>query len=65
MITEVAAIQAEADRQGIPLLQVTKRAGVDYKTWWRWKKRGDTPTPIYLRAMQDALRELIAAKRAA
>jgi hypothetical protein len=69
MKAEVAAIQAEADQHGIPLLHVTQRAGVNYSTWCRWKRddkpNAPSPTPIYLKAMQTALQELIAEKRRA
>ena len=64
MNNEVAELQIRAIGAGIPLLHVTRRAGIDYSTWCRWKT-GTKPNLVSLRAMQRALSELIAKKVAA
>lgn len=58
-------IEARAARLNVKLSAVVAEAGVDYSTWWRWRKGETSPTVKTLMQVQAVLDKLEALAAAA
>lgn len=58
-------IEARAARLNVKLSAVVDEAGVDYSTWWRWRKGETSPTVKTLMQVQAVLDKLEAQAAAA
>lgn len=57
---DVIQLAADCFADDIPVGDVLKRAGVEWSTWTRWKRKGVKPWSTTLAKMRAALGELIA-----
>lgn len=58
-------IEERAARLNVKLSAVVAEAGVDYSTWWRWRKGETSPTVKTLMQVQAVLDKLEALAAAA
>lgn len=56
----IMAIERKATDALIPMDAACAEAGIDYSTWWRWRKSGDAPLKNFIK-LKDAVDRLIAA----
>jgi hypothetical protein len=59
MIDEVDDLELRARAARVPLARVVHRAGIAYSTWTRWKNNDTSPGLKRIKAMRQALDELI------
>ena len=52
----IAQVEAHADRLGLTIAQLFKRANVAYTTWWRWTEHEHEPS-------LDTLAKLLAVRK--
>lgn len=51
-------IEAAAERAGTSMIQVCKRAGIAYSTFWRWQCRGADMSSGRLQLLMDTIAEI-------
>lgn len=55
MNTTIQQIEAAADRRGITMTDACRRAGVNYSTWWRWRRSKTEPRSSKLKRIREAI----------
>jgi transcriptional regulator with XRE-family HTH domain len=52
-------IEERANKLGLPVRELLKRAGVNRATWWRWKKGRYSPRQATAERIERALNHII------
>lgn len=51
----IQQIEARAEAIGVPISHILYSAGVNFSTWWRWKRGKFQPRQAKLQAVLDVL----------
>ena len=51
----IQQIEADAARNGVTMTEACRKAGVNYSTWWRWRRSKHEPRSSKLDAIRKAI----------